>query len=199
LQRKSNSESAGISEKDMREFIRTLASDDFQGRKPFTAGEEKTVNFLVNEAKKIGLQPGNGDSYTQDVPLTEITGHLSPTLDLMGPNQVSLHLGDQYVGFTQRPDTAITISNADVVFCGYGVTAPEYNWADYAGIDVKGKVVIVLVNDPPPGAEGTDSTFFKGKTMTYYGRWTYKYEEAARQGAAAIFIVHETEAAGVSL
>lgn len=189
-------ETTGVSEKDMREYIRTLASDDFEGRKPFTAGEEKTVNFLVKEAQRIGLKPGNGDSYTQDVPLTEITGHLSPTMDLMGPNQVSLHLGDQYVGFTQRQDTAISITNADVVFCGYGVTAPEYNWADYANVDVKGKVVIVLVNDPPPGAEGTDSTFFKGNTMTYYGRWTCKYEEAAMQGAAAIFIVHETNTAG---
>lgn len=192
----SNQATTSISADNLKEYIKTLSSDDFQGRKPFTAGEEKTVNYLVAQAKKIGLQPGNGDSYTQDVPLTEITGHLSPTLDLMGKNKVSLHLGDQYVGFTQRQDTAINIKDADVVFCGYGVTAPEYNWADYAGTDVNGKVVIVLVNDPPPGAEGTDSTFFKGNTMTYYGRWTYKYEEAARQGAAAIFIVHETETAG---
>jgi len=185
-----------ISEKNLREYIKTLSSDEFQGRKPFTAGEEKTVNFLENEAKRIGLQPANSSSYTQDVPLTEITGHPSPTLDLFGKNQVSLHLGDDYVAFTQRTDTSISITNADVVFCGYGVTAPEYNWADYANVDVKGKIVIVLVNDPPPGMGGTDSTFFKGNAMTYYGRWTYKYEEAARQGAVGIFIVHETATAG---
>ena len=185
-----------ISEQNMREYIKTLSSDEFQGRKPFTAGEEKTVSYLEKEAKRIGLQPGNGNSYTQDVPLTSIHGHPSPTLDLFGKNKVSLHLNDQYVAFTQRTDSVIAITNADVVFCGYGVTAPEYQWADYAGMDVQGKIVIVLVNDPPPGMGGTDSTFFKGNTMTYYGRWTYKYEEAARQGAAAIFIVHQTETAG---
>jgi len=189
-------EKSEISEQNLREYIKTLSSDDFQGRKPFTAGEEKTVAFLEGEARRIGLQPGNGSSYTQDVPLTEINGHLSPTMDFMGKNKVALQLGTQYVGFTERPDTAIDIKNAEVVFCGYGVTAPEYQWADYAGMDVKGKIVIVLVNDPPPGMGGTDSTFFKGKEMTYYGRWTYKYEEAARQGAAAIFIVHETSTAG---
>ncbi len=183
-----------ISEQNLRDYIKTLSSDDFQGRKPFTIGEEKSVGFLEAQAKRIGLQPGNGNSYTQEVPLTEITGHPSPTLDLMGKNQVSLHLGDQYAAFTERPDTAISITNADVVFCGYGITAPEYNWSDYAAIDVKGKIVIVLVNDP--GLGSSDSTFFKGNTMTYYGRWTYKYEEAARQGAAAIFIVHETSMAG---
>ncbi|HJW30940.1 MAG TPA: M28 family metallopeptidase, partial [Saprospiraceae bacterium] len=146
------------------------------------------------EAKRIGLAPGNGDSFTQDVPLTEITGHPDSTLDLMGANQVSLHLGTEYVGYTQRPEEEILISGSDVVFCGFGVTAPEVDWDDYAGTDVTGKTVILLVNDPDYGT--SDSTRFKGKAMTYYGRWTYKYEAAARHGAAAVFIVHETNAAG---
>jgi Zn-dependent M28 family amino/carboxypeptidase len=183
-----------ISEQNLRQYIKTLSSDEFQGRKPFTPGEEKTVSFLVTEAKRIGLQPANNGSFTQDVPLTEITGHPSPTMDFIGNNQVALHLGEEYTAYTERPDTNISITNADVVFCGYGITAPEYNWADYGSTDVKGKVVIVLVNDP--GLDSQDSTFFKGKAMTYYGRWTYKFEEAARQGAAGILIVHETRMAG---
>ncbi|MDQ3016246.1 MAG: M28 family metallopeptidase [Bacteroidota bacterium] len=183
-----------ISEETLRTHISVLASDSFEGRKPFTYGERKTLEHLESEAKKLGLQPGNGSSFLQDVPLVEIHGHASDTLQLAGPTSLSLTLGDQFVAFTQRAVDSVVVENSEVVFCGYGVIAPEYNWNDYAGLDVKGKTVIVLVNDPGLGSD--DSTFFKGNTMTYYGRWTYKYEEAARQGAAAIFIVHETSMAG---
>ncbi len=183
-----------IQEETFRKHLSTLAADDFQGRKPFTVGEEKTVNYLIEASKAIGLEPGNGDSYVQNVPLIEIEGKAAPTMEFAGPNPVSLSLGEEYVAFTQRATEQINVSGSDVVFCGYGIVAPEYNWNDYEGLDMKGKTAIVLVNDPGLGSE--DSTFFKGNTMTYYGRWTYKYEEAARQGAAAIMIIHETYMAG---
>jgi Zn-dependent M28 family amino/carboxypeptidase len=183
-----------ISEESLRRFISTLSSDEFQGRKPFTVGEEKTLAFLEEEIRRIGLEPGNGDSYYQNVPLVEIDGHASSTLTLEGPNKLALQLGKDYVAYTARPDDSITVSASDLVFCGYGIVAPEYNWNDYEGIDMKGKTALVLVNDPGLGSE--DSTFFKGSTMTYYGRWTYKFEEAARQGAAGVLIIHETNMAG---
>jgi len=183
-----------ISEKSLRKYISTLSSDEFQGRKPFTPGEERTVSFLVKEASRLGLKPGNGESFVQDVPMTEIHGHPSPTMEFDGPKPISLKLRDQYVAFTQRPVSEINLTASELVFCGYGIVAPEYGWNDYAGLDMKGKTALVLVNDPGLGSD--DSTFFKGSTMTYYGRWTYKYEEAARQGAAAILIIHETTMAG---
>lgn len=192
---KENTNPAGdISDVSIRNHIITLSSDPFEGRKPFTAGEEKTVSYLLEEISKIGLQPANGNSYTQDVPLIEINGHPSPTLELSGTVDLSLQLGTQYVAFTQKPVEEVNVSESELVFCGYGIVAPEYGWNDYEGIDMKGKTAIVLVNDPGLGSE--DSTFFKGSTMTYYGRWTYKYEEAARQGATAILIVHEASMAG---
>lgn len=183
-----------ISEETFRNHIQVLASDSFEGRKPFTDGERKTLAYLEAEAKKIGLKPGNGDSYLQDVPLVEITGKASDVMTLSGPNMLALQLGKDYVAFTQRAVDSVSLDMSDVIFCGYGIVAPEYNWNDFEGIDVKGKTIIVLVNDPGLGSE--DSTFFKGSTMTYYGRWTYKYEEAARQGAAGVFIIHETTMAG---
>ena len=183
-----------ISEKSLKKYITTLSSDEFQGRKPFTLGEEKTVSFLMKEASCIGLKPGNGETFIQDVPMTEIHGHPSPTMELSGPIPISLKLRDQYVAFTQRPVAEINLTGSELVFCGYGIVAPEYGWNDYAGLDMKGKTALVLVNDPGLGSD--DSAFFKGSTMTYYGRWTYKYEEAARQGAAAILIIHETTMAG---
>lgn len=183
-----------ISEKSIRQHIMTLSSDAFMGRKPFTAGEEKTVDYLVKAAQKAGLKPGNGQSYTQDVPLTEINGTASETLELSGPVSMSLKQRDQYIAFTQRTEDVITLDHSQLVFCGYGIVAPEYGWNDYAGLDMKGKTALVIVNDPGFGSE--DSTFFKGNTMTYYGRWTYKYEEAARQGAAAVLIIHEASMAG---
>ncbi|MEP6646645.1 MAG: M28 family metallopeptidase [Saprospiraceae bacterium] len=191
---KEASEQPKISEESIRRFISTLASDDFQGRKPFTSGETKTLGFLETEVKRIGLKPANGSSYFQEVPMVEIAGHPSSELMLDGPKKMSLTLGNQYVAYTQRPVEKVSLNASDLVFCGFGVVAPEAGWNDYQGIDMKGKTAIVLVNDPDFGTQ--DSSLFKGNTMTYYGRWTYKYEEAARQGAAAIWIIHETKMAG---
>lgn len=176
-------------------YLSTLAADDFLGRKPFTAGETKTINFLKNELERLGIAPGNGDSYFQEVPLVETTATPARTMKLEGPGKsVELNIGEDYVLYTQREQEKISIDQAELVFCGYGIVAPEYNWNDYEGIDMKGKIAVVMVNDP--GFENKDSTFFKGETMTYYGRWTYKYEEAARQGALGVLIIHETNAAG---
>ncbi|WP_421896824.1 M28 family metallopeptidase [Marinoscillum sp.] len=179
----------------MANHIQTLASDDFLGRKPFTEGETKTLAYLENEFKSYGLEPGNGDSFFQEVPMVELNATPSPTLEISGANgSVSLNVSDEFVAYTERVEEVSTLENSELVFAGYGVVAPEYGWNDYEGLDVKGKTVIVLVNDP--GFGSGDSTFFKGQTMTYYGRWTYKYEEAARQGAAGIFIIHDTAPAG---
>ncbi|MEO5907453.1 MAG: M20/M25/M40 family metallo-hydrolase [Saprospiraceae bacterium] len=185
----------GISEESLRRYISTLSSDEFLGRKPFTEGETKTLSFLEEEIKRIGLTPGNGTSFYQDVPLVEIDGKPSDTLELKGPKPLLLQLGKDFVAYTPHSKhQAISIEASELVFCGYGIVAPELGWDDYAGIDMKGKTALVLVNDPGLGSE--DSTFFKGDEMMYYGRWTYKYEEAARQGAAGVLIVHETTMAG---
>lgn len=172
--------------------IKTLASDDFQGRRPFTAGETKTIDFLTGAYARLGLEPGNGSGYTQAVPLVEISPAAPPVLEVHSPKgAVHLQNMTDFVCWTERPDTVDIVDKSDIVFAGFGVVAPEYNWNDYAGLDVKGKTVIVMVNDPG----FYDSTLFKGHTMTYYGRWTYKYEEAARQGAKACLIIHNTAAA----
>jgi Zn-dependent M28 family amino/carboxypeptidase len=172
--------------------IKTLASDDFQGRRPFTPGETKTINYLVNAYTGLGLEPGNGTGFTQDVPLVEISPAAPSTMMLHSKRGIiNLQNLTDFVCWTERPDSVDMVDNSDIVFAGFGVVAPEYNWNDYAGLDVKGKTVVVMVNDPG----FYDSTLFKGHTMTYYGRWTYKYEEAARQGAKACLIIHNTAAA----
>ena len=175
--------------------IEILASDEFQGRKPFTEGERKTITYLQKEFESYGTNPGNGESYFQEVPLVELDASPSNDLTIMGGERnLKLALGDEFVAFSERVEEQNTLKSSELVFVGFGVVAPEYGWDDYAGLDVKGKTVIALVNDP--GFGSGDSTFFKGETMTYYGRWTYKYEEAARQGAAGIFIIHQTAPAG---
>lgn len=175
----------------LEQSIATLASDDFQGRRPFTKGEKKTLAYLQDEFKKIGLEPGNNISYLQKVPMVEITTLADSIMQVKGAEgNFALKGFDDYTLNTQRTDSSITWKNEELVFAGFGVVAPEYNWNDYEGLDVKGKIVLVLVNDP--GFGGDDSTFFKGNTMTYYGRWTYKYEEAARQGAKGCFVIHNT-------
>src|ERR1700748_703905 len=172
--------------------IRMLASDSFQGRRPFTAGETRTIDYLVKSYTALGLEPGNGTSYTQDVPMVEISPAGVPTMQVQSPKgKTDLQNLTDFVIWTERPDSVNTLDRNDIVFAGFGVVAPEYNWNDYAGLDVKGKTVLVMVNDPG----FYDSTLFKGHTMTYYGRWTYKYEEAARQGAKACLIIHNTSAA----
>uniref|UniRef100_UPI004048C0FD M28 family metallopeptidase n=1 Tax=Algoriphagus sp. TaxID=1872435 RepID=UPI004048C0FD len=172
-----------------------LSSDEFLGRMPFTAGEEMTTQFLESKFKEMGLEPGNGDSYFQEVPMVSIVSRPQQTMAFEGPQGAIQGAGlNDFVLWTQRTDSLVRIQDAEVVFAGFGIVAPEYGWDDYKNLDVKGKIVVVLINDPGFGSD--DPTFFKGNTMTYYGRWTYKYEEAARQGALGCFIVHNTIPAG---
>jgi Zn-dependent M28 family amino/carboxypeptidase len=174
--------------------IKELSSDSFQGRKPFTAGETITVDYLQKKFSSLGLESGNGNSYFQDVPMVNIMATAAESMRVQtASGAFDLKGFDDYAIWTDRTDPVQSFRNDELVFAGYGVVAPEYNWNDYAGIDVKGKVVLVLVNDP--GFNAGDTTLFKGKTMTYYGRWTYKYEEAAKQGAKGCLIIHSTVAA----
>ncbi|WP_326525819.1 M28 family metallopeptidase [Sphingomonas sp.] len=177
----------------MQRLVQQLSSDEFEGRAPGTAGEKKTLDLLVAEFSKLGLQPGNNGSWFQDVPLVEITAkNVSPLTFTGGKATVSAAYGPEMVVGTYRSDgKRIDIKDSPVVFVGYGINAPEKNWNDYAGVDVKGKTVVILVNDPDYENEGLTGPF-SGRAMTYYGRWTYKFEEAARQGAAAAIIVHDT-------
>ncbi|MGI4886502.1 MAG: M28 family metallopeptidase [Janthinobacterium lividum] len=186
---------SAITAADIRGYLKTVAADEMLGRKPFTAGEERITAYLAAQFKALGLRPGGpGGSYFQPVPMVEITAVAAPTMQIQGPGQsLTLAYKADYVLFTQREQPAVAVANSPLVFAGYGVVAPEYGWNDYAGLDVKGKTVVVLVNDP--GNAGPDSTLFKGRAMTYYGRWTYKYEEAARHGAAGVLIVHDTKPA----
>lgn len=171
-----------------------LASDSFQGRKPFTVGETRTVDYMESQFRSLGLEAGNGSSYLQEVPMVEITTNPDSSMTVESRSgSFRLSNINDYVLSTEKTDPLISLDHDEVIFAGYGVVAPEYNWNDYAGINVKGKVVLVMVNDPGFGT--TDTSIFKGRTMTYYGRWTYKFEEAARQGAKACLIIHNTEAA----
>lgn len=180
---------------DLEPNLMTLASDEFMGRLPFTEGEKITTSFLESEFKAMGLEPGNGDSYFQDVPMVSIVSNPVGDMELKNSStNISFEGFKDFVIWTQKTDSLVEVKDSEVVFAGFGIVAPEYGWNDYAGLDVKGKIVVVLVNDPGFGTE--DSTFFKGNTMTYYGRWTYKYEEAARQGALGCIIVHNTIPAG---
>lgn len=186
---------AVFNEDSLKKHIVVLASDDFMGRKPFTEGETKTVAYLQEQFKQMGLEPGNGDSYIQEVPMANILATAAPSMQVKSAKgSFNLKAFDDYIIWTDKTDSSISLDNAELVFAGYGVVAPEYNWNDYAGLDVKGKVVMVMVNDP--GFWVGDTTLFKGKAMTYYGRWTYKFEEAARQGAKGCLIIHNTAAAG---
>ncbi|MEZ2335973.1 M28 family metallopeptidase [Mucilaginibacter sp. RCC_168] len=183
-----------ITPDEIKSRIAVLANDSLLGRKPFTAGETKAVAYISSEFKKAGLEPGNNGSYLQDVPMVEITSQPSETMEISGgKSPITLHKLTDFVTFSRQEVDAVQLKNSPLVFAGYGVVAPEYHWNDYAGLDVKGKTVVVLVNDP--GFKSGDPTIFKGDTMTYYGRWTYKFEEAARQGAAGVIIVHQTEPA----
>lgn len=184
-----------ITEAGFEAHLKTLASDDFMGRMPFTEGEIKTIAYLQDEVKKLGLEPGNGESYLQEVPMVEITTTADSVMKVSGGKKDFTLSGlKDYVLWTPNPEQEeINLKNEELIFAGYGVVAPEKNWNDYAGLDVKGKIVLVMVNDPDFGT--SDSTF-KGNTMTYYGRWTYKFEEAARQGAKGCLVVHDDVPAG---
>ncbi|MCO4321379.1 M28 family metallopeptidase [Aliidiomarina quisquiliarum] len=167
--------------------IKILASDEFAGRGPLTEGETLTINYLSEQYQKMGLKGAVNGSFLQAVEMAQITPDQNMTLNI---GQLSFNAGSDFTARTQHIQSVIELQNSDVVFVGYGINAPEYQWNDFENVDVKGKTVIVLVNDP--GFATQDDSLFTGNAMTYYGRWTYKYEEAARQGAAAVFIVHET-------
>ncbi len=184
------------------ERIKVLSSDEFEGRAPGTKGEDKTVAYLTDEFKKLGLAPGNPDgTYTQKVPLVGILAkNTQPLTVTKGAQKQTFKWADDVVAWTKHVTDGAAISNSDLVFVGYGVEAPEFNWNDFKDVDVKGKTIVVLVNDPavPDASDPSklDSKVFGGNAMTYYGRWTYKFEEGARKGAAGILVVHETGPAG---
>ena len=181
-----------LSEATMKEVTRELSLDSYEGRAPGSAGEEKTVAYLIEKFKAAGLEPGNKGSWTQDVPLVEITAKNVSALSVAdkGGKAMSFAYGSEYVIGSYRETLQTKVDMSDMVFVGHGIVAPEKGWNDYAGVDVKGKTAVVMVNDPDFDSEGLDGPF-GGKAMTYYGRWTYKYEEAARQGAAAVLIIHD--------
>jgi Zn-dependent M28 family amino/carboxypeptidase len=182
-----------LSEKTMQDVTRELSLDTYEGRAPGSIGEEKTVAYLISKFKAAGLEPGNNGSWTQDVPLIEITAKNVSALNIADRNgkAMSFAYGSEYVIGSYREAPKTDIKQSDMVFVGHGIVAPEKGWNDYSGVDVKGKTVVVMVNDPDFENQGLDGPF-GGKAMTYYGRWTYKYEEAARQGAAAVLIIHDT-------
>jgi Zn-dependent M28 family amino/carboxypeptidase len=185
-------EAPEISVDTMKDITRELSTDAFEGRAPGTAGEEKTLALLTQRFEAAGLEPGNGDSWFQDVPLISIEAqNVSPLTVTGGSGDLSFSYGPEMVVTSYQEQAKIDITDSDMVFVGYGINAPERGWNDYEGIDVKGKTVVILVNDPDFGTESLEGEF-GGRAMTYYGRWTYKYEEAARQGAAAALIIHDT-------
>ncbi len=177
------------------EHVRRLASEEFQGRKPGGPGEDKTVSYLIEQFRKLGLKPGNGKSYVQQVPLVQITAGADATLSTSGPQGARiLVLGKDMVLWTKRAVAEIQVSRSELVFVGYGIVAPEYSWNDYADIDVRGKTVIALANDP--GYASKDPAVFKGNAMSGYGRWSYKFEEAARHGARGVLLIHDAQSQG---
>lgn len=198
---------ASISPEDLMAHVEVLASDEYEGRKPGTRGEDLTVAYLTAEMQRIGLEPGNPDgTYVQKVPLAGTTGKATVAMRV-GGRELPLTYLDDVVAMSRRLVPEVRVDNSEVVFVGYGVVAPEYGWDDFKDVDVRGKTVVMLVNDPQvqpgPGSDapepdeaGLDPTMFRGRAMTYYGRWTYKYEIATEKGAAAVLIVHETGPAG---
>ena len=187
---------AVITKERLLSHISVLASDEFEGRLPGTPGEDKTVAYIEQQFKALGLKPGNPDgTYVQKVPLVGIDG--TPTMQLSaGGKRIAMRAREDFVAATPRFVPKVAVKDSPLVFVGYGVQAPEYGWDDYKGLDVRGKTLVMLINDPPvmsasnPGQ--LDNSMFAGKGMTYYGRWTYKYEMASKLGAAAAIIVHET-------
>jgi Zn-dependent M28 family amino/carboxypeptidase len=182
------------------QHTKVLASDLFEGRSPGTRGEDRTVEYLVGHFRAMGLRPGNPDgTYVQNVPLTGITSKVQATL-AAGGRKLALEPRTEFVALSRRFAPEVKVADSQLVFVGYGVAAPEYEWDDYKGVDVKGKTLVMLVNDPavpdPNDASKLDESYFKGRAMTYYGRWTYKYEIASEKGAAAAIVVHETGPAG---
>ncbi len=191
---------ASINADSLMAMVRVLSSDEFEGRAPGTAGEEKTVTWLIERFTALGLAPGNPDgSWVQKVGMVGLTP-ASETSVRVGGRTMALNFPDDVVVASLRHLEQIQVPSSEIVFVGYGIEAPEYGWDDFKGMDVRGKTLIMLVNDPPVpdprDSTGLDSTMFRGAAMTYYGRWTYKYEQASAKGAAAVLIVHETGPAG---
>lgn len=183
----------------MMAHIQALAHDSMEGRAPGTVGEARTVRYVIDQFTRLGLAPaGSNGSWVQDVQLVGITSRPEGRITRDGRTS-GLAFPRDYVIGSKYPDSIVQLDNSELVFVGYGVTAPEYGWDDYAGVDVTGKTVVVLINDPPvrdARSGALDPAVFKGDAMTYYGRWMYKYENASRHGAAGVLIVHETEPAG---
>lgn len=176
----------------LRQWIKTIASDEFGGRKPMTAYEDKTVNYLVSQLEELGLEPAFNGSWFQPFEMISVTAKPQGNkLSVKGKKKAELRYPDDLVVWTARATDRVVLPKAEYVFCGFGIHAPEYAWDDYADVDVKGKIVIAMVNDPGY----YDNTLFRGRNMTYYGRWLYKFEEARRQGAAGCLVLHNTEAA----
>jgi Zn-dependent M28 family amino/carboxypeptidase len=195
-----NASLAAISQADIRKDIDVLASDDFEGRSPGTHGEDMTVAYLIARFRELGLAPGNADgTYVEPVPMAGYTADVRASLSA-GTKHFELKFPDDIVAMSFAEKTEVAVTNSELVFVGYGIVAPEYGWDDYKGIDVRGKTLVMLINDPPipdPNDKSRlDDSMFGGRAMTYYGRWTYKYEIAAKLGAAAAIIIHETEPAG---
>ncbi|HYH87085.1 MAG TPA: M28 family metallopeptidase [Pyrinomonadaceae bacterium] len=189
-----------INSEDIMRHTRTLSSDEYEGRGPGTNGEELSVKYLTEQFQKLGLKPGNPDgTYVQKVPLVGFTGDVTASFDA-GGKKIDLKFPTDYVAVSRRFVPESKVENSDIVFVGYGVSAPEYGWDDYKGVDVKGKTILMLINDPavpdPADPSKLDEKMFKGNAMTYYGRWTYKYEIARDKGAAAAIIIHEEKPAG---
>lgn len=180
----------------LRQHTEVLSNDSCQGRKPFSQGAERAVEYIAEQMREVGLKPFQGNSYFQEVPLILSTTKPSPEMlvKTSGGNRI-LHRSDDFIAFTARIEPEIDIEDAELIFAGYGIVAPEYGKNDYAGIqDPQNKIAVVLINDP--GLGGDDASYFKGDIMTYYGRWTYKFEEGARQGLKGVLIIHDTYGAG---
>ncbi len=189
-----------ITSESMLASIRTLASDQFEGRAPGTPGEDSTVAYLTAQFTALGLAPGNPDgSYVQGVELIGYTGSSTATVRA-GGSPLVMRPNEDFVAVSRHDTSEVNVVNSEIVFVGYGVEAPEYGWDDYKGVDIRGKTVLIMVGDPPirMASDSTqlDSTMFRGKAMTYYGRWTYKYEKLSEKGAAAAIIIHQTGPAG---
>ena len=186
---------ATINASDIRKITREISADSLLGRAPFTKGEERTVRYLSGALANIGFEPAFNGSYCQEVPMTRIISEVEgPVIFDAGSKKLLMNAPDDIAIVSTMQQEVTESVNMPLIFCGFGIVAPEYDWDDYKGLDINGKCAVVMVNDP--GLYTGDTALFKGKTMTYYGRWTYKYEEAARHGAAAVLIIHETAGAG---
>ncbi len=184
-----------INTADLTRWVKDLGSDRFMGRAPFTEGEKITVEYLAGELNRIGFEPPFNGSYFQDVPMVRIISQVNGPVKVNSPlAQFKFKTPDDIAVISPRIENSLDIAGSEMVFAGFGIVAPEFEWNDYEGLDVKGRTVVVMINDP--GLYTRDTNLFKGSEMTYYGRWTYKYEEAARQGAAGVLIIHEPMGAG---